>query len=136
MFSVNDRGGEHIIRFGLEDGWIYDYESYNLDIPTVYFIEALEDSEILVVSKGEYSFLQKLVPAVDVVNRKNDINNVIDSQKRIHASISMTAEDKYRSLISTFPSLINRIPQAMIASYLGMTPATLSRIRKVLLHRD
>lgn len=135
MYSVNETGQEHIIRFAIEGWWLGDYESYNLHTPSLYNIEMTEDSDVLIINNDSLQNLLKTVPAVDLMIREIDRQGTIATQKRIHSSISLGAEERYNQLSKTYPELLLRFPQSMIASYLGISPETLSRIRKNTLHK-
>ena len=130
MFSVDDKGHEHIIRFGLETWWLGDQESHDLLMPSRYNIEMLEDSELLVVSVADAYELRDKSRTFDLTFKAIDKYAAISRQKRIHAAISMTAEERYEELANTYPQFLQRFSQSMIASYLGLSPETLSRIRK------
>ena len=130
MFSVDEKGNEHIIRFGLETWWLGDQESYNLLRPSRYNIEMLEEAELLVVSVPHAHELRDQIRSFDQTIKTMDSQSAIATQKRIHASLCMTAEEKYDELTSTYPQFFQRFPQNMIASYLGLSPETLCRIRK------
>jgi CRP-like cAMP-binding protein len=130
MFTVDEKGHEHIVRFGLESWWISDHESLINLTPSRYFIEILEDSELLVISLGNAIELRNKSRCFDLTVKTLDKFQVIAAQKRIHSAIGMTAEQRYNDLSSTYPQFIDRFPMNMIASYLGLSPETLSRIRK------
>lgn len=135
MFSVDEKGHEHILRFGMEGWWLGDYESYILEAPTKFHVEMLEDTELLVISKAQMTELIATIPAVAETIRVIDKRNFITAQHRVHAAISQTAEERYESLIKNNPDFLQRFPQNMIASYLGITPESLSRIRKKMAER-
>ena len=135
MFSVDHKGHEHILRFGLENWWAGDYESYNMLTPSRYHIETLEDTEFLMVTNEQIHELSARIPAVDATIRIMDQRSAIAAQKRMHNAISLTAEERYEELAKTYPMFLQRFPQSMIASYLGISPETLSRIRKHALQR-
>jgi CRP-like cAMP-binding protein len=130
QFTVDNKGNEHIIRFGIERWWMADYEGFINHTPSRYNIEALEDAELLQITNETMDHLKKTVPAIDDMVNKMNQRSYISNQKRIHSSISNTAEDRYTDLMNTYPELLQRFPQNMIASYLGISPETLSRIRK------
>lgn len=130
MFSIDEKGHEHIVRFGVEGWWVGDSESHILELPSKYNVEVLEDTDLLLVTKDGYQQLINNVPAVAATIKALDKQSFIASQKRIHAAISMTAEERFEDLANTYPDFIQRFPQNMIASYLGISPETLSRIRK------
>lgn len=130
MFSINDKGQENIVRFGIEDWWIGDSESYMLGEPSKYNVEMLEDSILLLVTWENMQDLIQAIPAVMATTKALDKQSFISSQKRIHAAISMSAEERYEDLIKTYPKFLQRFPQNMIASYLGISAETLSRLKK------
>lgn len=135
MYMVNDNGQENVIRFAIESWWLGDYESYNLNSPSAYNIEMTEDSNVLLVSHDQMEELNNSVPAIARMIKDIDRNSTIATQKRIQSAISLGAEERYDQLVKTYPEFIRRFPQTMIASYLGISPETLSRIRKSLLKK-
>lgn len=130
MFRVDEKGQEHIIQFAIENWWTGDRESLISGQPSKYNIEALEDSELLSITAPELEALMEAVPEMKQAIQVAQQNNVIATQNRIHAAISYSAEEKYHNFIKTHPDILQRVPQQMIASYLGITRETLSRIRK------
>ncbi len=130
MFSIDEKGHEHIVRFGLETWWLGDHESFNLLTPSRFHIEVLEDTDLLVITTMHAHELRDQVKAFDLTIKAMDKQLAIATQKRIHAAISMTAEERYEDLMNTYPQFLQRFPQNMVASYLGITPETLSRMRK------
>jgi len=130
MFSVDEKGHDHIIHFGLEGWWISDPESFLHLTPSSYNIEMLEDAELLVISAATAFELRQKSRCFDLTVKTLDKNSTIAMHKRIHASIGMTAEEKYLDLMKGYPQFLERFPMNMIASYLGLSPETLSRIRK------
>ena len=135
MFSVNEKGQENIIRFAVENWWLGDYESYNFGTPSLYNIEVLDDAEVLMIENEKMQELMKSVPAIDLMVREIDRKGTVATQKRIHSSISHSAEERYDTLSKNYPEFLIRFPQSMIASYLGISPETLSRIRKNMLKK-
>ncbi|MBS1663670.1 MAG: Crp/Fnr family transcriptional regulator [Bacteroidetes bacterium] len=130
MFSVDEKGHEHIVRFGIEGWWLGDPESYTQQTPSKFNIEMIEDSELLLITWDHFQELIAAIPAVAAATKDMDKQSFIASQKRIHSAISLTAEERYDELAKAYPAFIQRFPQNMIASYLGISPETLSRIRK------
>lgn len=135
MFTVDEKGHEHIIRFGLESWWISDHESLVNLTPSPYFIEMLEDSELLLTSFATAAELRNKSRCFDLTVKVLDKFQNIAMQKRIHAAIGMTAEERYCDLLYTYPQFFERFPMNMIASYLGLSAETLSRIRKNVLRK-
>lgn len=134
QYSVDDKGVEHIIHLGIENWWVGDRESFTMLTPSRFNIDAVEDSEVLLITFDKMKGLSG-IPAMSRMTTKLDQRNFIASQKRIHASISLTAEERYLELLNNNPVFLQRFPQNMIASYLGITPETLSRIRKKALQK-
>ena len=132
QYSVDSNGHEHIIRFGIENWWMGDYESLKMLTPSKYNIDAVEDSELLLITNGGMQELKTKIPAIARMMEILDERSFIANQRRVHAAISYSAEERYTELLNTYPVFFQRFPQSMIASYLGITPETLSRIRKQL----
>ena len=130
QYKVDDKGNEHILQFAFEGWWIADHYSFLTGEPSLYNIDSLEDCELLLLTKqAEEQLLEKL-PKFERFFRLLLQNNLIATLKRLESSLSGTAEEKYNQLIQSCPTLAERIPQHMIASFLGITPETVSRIRK------
>ncbi|WP_207531596.1 Crp/Fnr family transcriptional regulator [Desertivirga arenae] len=128
-YSLDDKGYEHIIGFAIENWWLGDRESLLSGEPSRFNIDAIEDSQILLITKENFDKICQEIPPFN--NMVNSIlqHSFIASQNRIHAAISYSAEEKYLNFVNKYPALANRVPQSMIASYLGITPETLSRVR-------
>jgi len=135
MYSVDEKGQEHIIRFGMEGWWLGDYESYILQTPTRFYVEMLENTDLLIASRNDVQELIAAVPAVTETIKIIDKRNAIAIQQRIHAAISLTAEERLESLMNSHPDFLQRFPQIMIASYLGISAETLSRLKKKIIYR-
>jgi len=129
-YTVDEKGIEHILNFAVENWWLGDRESMETGEPSVYNIDAIEDSEVALLTKEKFDWLCREIPSFN--NMVNAIlqKSFLVAQNRIHTFISLTAEEKYVSFLEKYPHLAMRVPQSMIASYLGMTAETLSRIRK------
>lgn len=128
-YTVDNKGTEHILQFAFEGWWIGDIYSFLTENPSSFNIEALEPCELLLISKPSMDLLFEKVPAFERYFRILIQNNLIATQKRLMGTLSETAEEKYTKLINNFPACLQRVPQHMIASYLGITRETLSRIR-------
>lgn len=128
-YSIDEKGNEHIIQFALEGWWITDLYSFYTGEPSTYTIDALEDSEILQITQPNYEELMKQVPVMERYFRLLLQNRLIALQRRLSGNLSFSAEQKYRWLLQAHPDIFQRVPQHVIASYLGITKETLSRIR-------
>ena len=130
QYSVDDKGAEHIVRLLIENWWAVDRESYVMLTPSVYNIDAWEDTDVLLITKADFLNRINSIPAISEMARKLDENYAIATQKRLNATISLPAEQRYSDFAKTYPEFLQRFPQHIIASYLGITKETLSRIRK------
>jgi CRP-like cAMP-binding protein len=130
QYSVDDKGAEHIVYLSIENWWVGDRESFVNLTPSMYNIDAWEDSDLLLITRAD--FLERLnpIPAIAQLARILDERYYIATQKRLNASISYSAEKRYTDLSKTYPEFLQRFPQHIIASYLGITKETLSRVRK------
>lgn len=134
-YTIDDKGHEHIIQFAIEGWWISDMYSFLTGEPSVYNIDVLEDAELLLLSRSSEEEMLQKVPKFERYMRLLVQGAYIAMQRRVVLSLSQTAEEKYTNLTNTYPDIIQRVPQHMIASYLGVTPETLSRIRKQIAER-
>lgn len=130
QYRVDKKGIEHIVRLSIENWWAVDRESYVMLTPSSYNIDALEDTDVLLLSKADSLNRLSNIPAITEMFRMLDQRHAFASQKRLDAAISMTAEQRFADLEKNYPEFLQRFPQHVIASYLGITKETLSRIRK------
>ena len=129
-YTTDEKGNEHLVQFAFEGWWISDMSSFLTGGITNYTIEALEDCELLLLTTAARDALMDKVPLFERYQRLLLQNAYIAMQARIASALTETAEEKYTHLMQAYPGIIKRVPQHMIASYLGLTPETLSRIRK------
>ena len=129
LYRIGNDGAEHILRFAIENWWMSDYESYNSGEPAKGNIDALEDSELLLIKKQDFDALTNTIAKFRAFKERLDARSYDASQKRILSNISETAEEKYINFIKTYPKIYERVPLHMIASFLGVTRETLSRVR-------
>ena len=129
-YTIDEKGNEHILQFALEGWWTADLYSFFTDEPSLFNIEALEDSELLLITRPSWESLLDKVPAIERYFRILVQNSLIATQRRLIGSLSETAEQKYVKFMNAYPDSVQRVPQHMIASYLGITRETLSRLRR------
>lgn len=128
MYYIDDKG-EHILRFAFENWWVGDRESYTMETPSKYNIEAIETAGILLWTKDSFNLLKSSIPALKNFMDSLIVKNQIANQNRIHSALADTLEERYNEFLKIYPGITNRIPLHMIASYLGVSRETLSRIR-------
>jgi len=135
-YTIDDAGKEHIIQFAPEDAWITDRNSLFFDQPAMFYIDAIEDSEVVIMGKEFDEKAEKIIPGFNKFTIRILHNFIRFMQKRLSMLLGATAEQRYLDFIELYPNLTLRVPQWMIASYLGITPESLSRVRKELAHKN
>lgn len=134
-FGTTADGSESITHFSPENSWTIDAESYHLQTPTQFSIAAVERSEILQWNKTEFERLLHEIPALNNFSQKLITQASYGNRNRLFTTLSATPEEKYESFVKSYPDLLARLPLHMIASYLGISLKTLTRIRHSQLHR-
>lgn len=129
-FSIAENGTEHIINFAPEHYWTGDRESLHNGTPSRLNIDAIEPTELILIDKSDFEKICLEIPQLNQLVNQIIQKSFIVSQSRILANISFTAEEKYQNFLEKYPHIVNRIPQHMIASYIGITPETLTRLRR------
>lgn len=129
-YSINERGQESILSFAMENDWVTDMESFLERKESNFHIEVLEDLELITLEKEHLFSLMSSIPAMKELLHQYQIKQLIESQKRINAALSMNAEERYYDLLANKPDYAQRFSQNALACYLGVKPETLSRIRK------
>ncbi len=132
-FYLDDNGNEHIIAFGIEDWWVGDICSFTTQTPAEFNTQCLEKTTVVQLSYEEMELLYNEIPSLDRYFRLIIQKAYGNMSKRIVHNHSMTAKDRYLLFIESYPEIVHRVPQYMIASYLGITKEFLSNIRKQLL---
>ncbi|MDP4256342.1 MAG: Crp/Fnr family transcriptional regulator, partial [Bacteroidota bacterium] len=135
LYRIDVKGNEHILRFAKENHWISDRGSYLSGAPSAANIEAIEESIILSWKKADFDLLLKELPAFRELMRSLSARIHIANLERLYSSISNSAEEKYILFIEKDRDICNRVPLYMVASYLGVTRETLSRIRRVSINK-
>jgi len=128
-YSIDNTGKENILELYIENWWAGDKESFMIGTPTPYYIDAYEDTEILVITKEDFTNKLSKLHFISELNSVLTERKSFQLMKRLHSSQTLTAEQKLEELQNSYPEFFQRFPQHIIASYLGMTKETLSRIR-------
>ena len=131
-YYIDENGSEVILQFGIEDWWVSDLASFYDQKSSQLFIEALEDCEIFIFTPQSKEELLFKVPKFERVFRLMIQRNLSATQNRLVRSIAQDAEQKYLTFIEKYPTIPQRVPQLYIASYLGISPEFLSKLRKKL----
>lgn len=131
-YTIDENGKEHVLQFAPENWLLSDRSSVLFKGVSEQFIDAVEDSEIILIESGFFEALSEISPGFQRFNMLALNNRIRHLHKRINLLISATAETRYLDFIELYPNLLQRVPQWMIASYLGITPESLSRVRKEL----
>ncbi len=129
MYGVDKSGTEYNLVFAAEDDWVADIASLHKELPSKLFIEAVEASTILQISKGDLWYLYTNHPKFNRTFRVIIEDKYTELQNRLLQTYSSTAHERYEQFLSQYPNLTNRLPNTQIASYLGITPEFLSKIR-------
>ena len=130
LYRFDEAGVDHTLRFAVENWWITDQESYRTETPSVYNIEALAGTTVITWTRESWQELQLAIPALKAFYEQLQARSYEASQRRIFSLISFSAEAKYLEFQQTYPLVFNRVPLHMVASYLGMSRETLSRLRR------
>lgn len=129
LYYITNKGNEQIIHFGLDNWWITEYDSLINNTPSNIYIQAIEDSEILVLDQVSFAKLTLEIPKINTFFRIIMEKTFIASQRRIEYMLSYSGEERYHKFVTQNPGFIQKVPQYMIASYLGMSPEFYSKIR-------
>jgi len=130
-YRISNDGTEHVLQFSPENSWTTDPESLENNTPSSNNIVALEPSELVMWTKKDFNYLFEKIPNLKDYSQKLVYRNLYLSRQRIYTAISSTAEEKYDEFIQMYPGIISRVPLHMVASFLGVSRETLSRIRHV-----
>jgi len=128
-YALDEKGNENINLFGWEGWWISDFHSFLFRTPSILAIEAIEDCELLLLSRADYETLLDEVPSMERYFRLVYEKSLATKDRRLLQAQTFSAEEKYQDLILMYPELLERIPQTLLASFLGLTPETFSRVK-------
>ncbi|MBX2820964.1 MAG: Crp/Fnr family transcriptional regulator [Rhodothermaceae bacterium] len=132
VYTLDLHGKPHVSMFAIEDYWTGDMASFLTQQPSSYFIEALEDTEVLMISKENWDRLFQIIPAFEQFYRNLYQRSLVSYIQRTNQGISLSAEERYHIFLKKYPFLINRISQKDLAAYLGVTPEYVSMLRNKL----
>ncbi len=128
-FSIDENGKEHIIAFGPTDWWISDLYSYLTETPAKHILDALIPTEVFEIRKKDMEEIYERIPKFERFFRILFQNAIVAQTRRIDQTISIPAEERYKVFIKKYPGIFQQIPLKYIASYLGISPEFLSKIR-------
>ena len=128
-FNINDNIIEHVLHFACEGWWIGDMYSYISEKPGNLFIEILEDAEVVIITKENQQQLYQEIPKLERFFRILAENSLVSHQERLMDNLSLTAEERFEKFCSKYPTLIQKVPQKHIASYIGVTPEFFSKMK-------
>lgn len=134
-FNINDNIIEHVLHFACEGWWIGDMYSYISEKPGNLFIEVLEDAEVVIITKENQQQLYQEIPKLERFFRILAENSLVSHQERLMDNLSLTAEERFEKFCSKYPSLIQKVSQKHIASYIGVTPEFFSKMKARLLKK-
>lgn len=134
-YYIDENGSEVILQFAVEDWWVGDIGSFHDRTPSLFYIEAMEDSELLTLNTVSKAELLTRLPKFERVFRLMIQRHLAAVERRLIRTMAKTAEERYLDFIKQYPKIVQRVPQHYIASYLGMTPEFLSKVRRRLTTR-
>lgn len=130
QYYIDESGNENIIQFAVEGWSIADMYSFLTGEPSVYNIDALEDCDLILVDKTANEELTDKLRKFETYGRIQITRAYVALQRRLTSMISLTVEERYKEFLKQYSNIVQLVPQHMIASYMGLTPETLSRARK------
>ncbi|MCV9928446.1 Crp/Fnr family transcriptional regulator [Flavobacterium sp. LS1R49] len=134
-FNINDNIVEHVLSFSCQGWWISDMYSLITQKPGQLFIEVLEDSEVVVLSKENQEQLYFDIPKLERFFRILTENSLVANQQRLMDNLSLSAEERFEKFCAKYPTLIQKVPQKQIASFIGVTPEFFSKMKARLLKK-
>lgn len=135
-YAIDSKGKEHILQFAPEGWFVGDRESTFNHSASRYYIEAIEKSVVVFMDPYFFDQFSEQVKGLSAYNIRLLQKHICHLQNRIHQLLASTAEERYLEFIKLYPDILLRVPQTMVASYLGITPESLSRVRKELAQKN
>ncbi len=130
FYTIDENGKEHLVQFVPEDWFISDRSSIYFNEPSGFYIDSIEESTVAILGRDFYDHALSLSPEFRSYNEYLLQNHIRQMQNRINLLLGASAEKRYTEFLKLYPDIVSRVPQWMIASYLGITPESLSRVRK------
>jgi CRP-like cAMP-binding protein len=134
-FTINDNIIEHVLHFACEGWWIGDMYSYISQKPGNLFIEVLEDAELAIITKENQQELYLQIPKLERFFRILSENSLVSHQERLMDNLSLTAEERFEKFCTKYPTLIQKVSQKNVASYIGVTPEFFSKMKSRMLRK-
>jgi len=134
-FSITDDIIEHVLHFACEGWWMSDMYSYISEKPGNLFIEVLEEAQLVVISKENHQQLYTEIPKLERFFRILAENSLVTHQERLMDNLSLSAEERLEKLYKKYPTIIQKVPQKHLASYIGVTPEFFSKMKAKFLRR-
>ena len=128
-YAVDAKGREHILQFAPENWWVSDRHNLRAMAPSEHFIDAHEPTSVVLLDQAFIEHASQISEAFRSYHQNILMRHILQLYHRIHMLIGHSAKERYQEFLATYPDLTQRVPQWMIASYLGLTPEGLSRIR-------
>jgi CRP-like cAMP-binding protein len=135
-YMLDDHCKEVIINFAFEEWWVGDLESFQNHQPSIYYVQAMEESEVFCINEENLTLLFKAIPKFYQFDNRIIEKSHFAMLKRLAMMQSASPAEKYLALIEKYPQILQRIPLHYVASYLGIEPESLSRLRKRLCHKE
>jgi CRP-like cAMP-binding protein len=129
LYIINAKGVEQMIQFGIDNWWISDYMALSTKKPSEFYLQAVEDTEVILLEAAVQNELFEKIPQFEKYFRMVLERAYAASQMRIHYIFNFGGEERYRHFTAMFPGFVQRVPQYLLASYLGVTPEFLSKVR-------
>lgn len=134
-YFIDENGSEHILQFAVEDWWITDVMSIITQNPSKLNIDGLEDTEMLIINRENHEELVTRIPQLERYFRIKTESGLAHLQSRLLENLSLPAKERYTNLLKKYPKIVEKVPQKQIASYLGITPEFLSKIRNQMVNK-
>ena len=133
-YHLDRNGNEQVLFFGAEDWWVTDFDSFMNQAPSRLYIQALEDSDLLVITPEDKCYAFEHIPITERLFRLMTLRTHIALQRRMIDALSKTAEERYLDFFTQYPHIARRLTNIQVAAYLGVTHEFVSRIRRKLVN--